>query len=461
MSKNEVKQDENVNECLRIGDAKIFVDEIKRGKVDEMTYKQIKAMVQSSGISHARVMPDCQAATDCVVGFTAHLTDKVIPAWIGNDIGCGIIAYRLGVLDGGELSQKELKRFDVNIRKAVPMGTYGSFTVHPTAIVSNKDIDEMCQSAKFEAEQFVIQFKMKHIDLNFEVPPVPSYGIEWFRKKCKQVYINYHLALRALGSLGAGNHFIELDRSDTGVYWLTVHSGSRSFGSKICALHQGRLMKQKAFDRVSYEREERRLKKMHKKNATEYANELMKLKARLQEVEENPVNFLSGAMAFDYFYDLIFANQYAKLNRRLILKTILDFLKAEYDQTQIVESIHNTIDMRDFILRKGAIAAHKDEKCLVALNMRDGILLCKGKGEEDWNFSCAHGAGRIGSRASAMNELSMSGFRSEMSGIYSSSVVKECLDESPSAYKESRMIMNIISQTVDIVEQLRPVVNIK
>src|ERR1700731_3266921 len=112
MSKNEVKPDENVNECLRIGDAKIFVDEIRRGKVDEMTYKQIKTMVQSSGISHARVMPDCQAATDCVVGFTAHLTDKVIPAWICNDIGCGIIAYRLGVLDGGELSQKELKRFD-------------------------------------------------------------------------------------------------------------------------------------------------------------------------------------------------------------------------------------------------------------------------------------------------------------------------------------------------------------
>ncbi len=181
----------------------------------------------------------------------------------------------------------------------------------------------------------------------------------------------------------------------------------------------------------------------------------------MKEVEKSPVNFLVGEKAFDYFYDAILCNCYAQLNRRVILRNILHQLGLKYDETQIIESVHNYIDFNDFIIRKGAISAYKDKLCIVSLNMRDGILLCKGKGEEDWNYSCAHGCGRHVSRKESMQTLKMSQFEADMSGIFSSSVVRECLDEAPRAYKDIGMIMGLIEQTVQIVEHLRPVLSIK
>jgi tRNA-splicing ligase RtcB len=181
----------------------------------------------------------------------------------------------------------------------------------------------------------------------------------------------------------------------------------------------------------------------------------------LKEAEKSPANFLTGEKAFDYFYDAILCKCYAQLNRRVILRNILRVLNLEYDEGQIIETIHNYIDFEDFIIRKGAIAARKDQLCIVSLNMKEGILLCKGKGNEDWNYSCAHGLGRTSSRAEAVKRLTMSQFEADMSGVYSSSVVRETLDEAPRAYKDSKMVIQLIEQSVEIIDQLRPILNIK
>jgi tRNA-splicing ligase RtcB len=444
---------------ITVGDGKIFLDKIEDGKLDELTFKQIEAMIANPAIEHARVMPDCHAGIGCVVGFTSKLSDKVVPSWIGGDIGCGILTYPLGKLSGEVLSEKELSKIDQRIRQAVPMGISNDFSVFERAVVSREQIDELCQQSRIDSEQMVELHKHRYPEI---IPPtIPEYSYEWFHLKCKQIFINFDYVLRGLGSLGSNNHFIEINKSKDNVYYLTIHCGSRGFGGKICAHHQGRVTKQQVFDWADYHKEERKLKKLHKKDKALYDEKVRELTTRMHEAEKNPVNFLMGNKAFEYYYDFIFALNYAKLNRRIILQQILEVLKLSYDPSQIIESIHNYIDFTDFIIRKGAISAHKDQLCIVALNMRDGIRICRGRGEEDWNYSCAHGSGRTSSRKDAMSNLKMSRFEADMSGIYSSSVVRECLDESPQAYKDSEMVLGIIRQTVDIVEELKPILSIR
>ena len=204
-------------------------------------------MAANPGVSHVRVMPDCHASVSCVVGFTARITDKVVPAWVGVDIGCGVLAYPLARLDGGELKPKELKRIDEGIRGVVPMGVNGGFTVHPQALVTSRELEGMFEQAKAEATAFRDAYKTKNPEPGFELPPVPDYSVDWVQlNKCKQVAMKFPTpALRALGSLGGGNHFMEINRSPDGVYYVTIHCGSRGFGGKICALHQGRIVKAK------------------------------------------------------------------------------------------------------------------------------------------------------------------------------------------------------------------------
>ena len=440
-------------------DGKIFLPK-KDLDEDLITFKQIESMVSNPAIHHARVMPDCHAGVGCVIGFTAQLRDKVVPSWIGVDLGCGILTYPLGKLES-EFTQKDFAKIDKNIRENVPMGTSGNFTIHNKESVTKEDIELMCEQSKKDCELFVEAYKSKFPDITFEIPPIPDFSYEWLHSKCKKVLISFDRVIKSMGSLGGGNHYIEMNISKEGVYYVTIHCGSRSFGRAICGHHQGKITKAQCFNWADYHKEERKLKKLYKKNKEEYEIKRSEMEQKFKEAETNPVNFLMEEKAFDYFYDAILCNQYAKLNRRVILRNILNVLNVKYDDSQIIESVHNYIDFDDFIIRKGAISAQKDKVCIVSLNMRDGIILCKGKGEEDWNFSCAHGAGRNMSRTDCMRQLKMSQFEADMSGIYSSSILRETLDEAPRAYKDSKMIIDIIQQSVEIIEQLRPVLNIK
>lgn len=482
MDEKEIKDDKDDINCIKFipigNDSKIFAtDEL----IDTDTIKQIKSMTENVAIQHARYMPDCHATSNvCVVGFTSKLTDKIVPSFIGGDIGCGILTYPLGKIEY-PFTQKELKMMDVNIRNVIPMGFNDNFTIHSSPVITEKELNLLFSESKIDAEILLEQLKCNEYykdlfkeqndnknqcEKDEEKEPntylnIPEYSVEWLETKCKRIFISYDKVLCSLGTLGHSNHYIEINKSKDDIYYVTIHTGSRAFGSKICDYHQGKIVKQKAFDWVRFNKEERKLKKLYKKDKVQYDQKLKQLEDELKEVEKNPVNFLTKDKAIEYYYDMIFATNYAKCNRRVILQEILKILNVPYDSKNIIESVHNYIDFSDFIVRKGSISAHKDQLCIVSLNMRDGILLCKGKGNDDWNFSCAHGAGRALSRNKANNMIKMSKFQADMSGIYSSSVVKECKDEAPDAYKDSNKIIEIIEYTVEIVDRLTPILNIK
>ncbi len=223
-------------------DGKIFLP-MEQFDGDSETLSQIKSMVANPAIHHARVMPDCHAGIGCVVGFTAQLRDRVVPSWVGVDLGCGIITYPLGKLDGNAMTQKEYARIDKKIRENVPMGNAGTFTVHHKDSVDKKDIEGMCSQAKADCVAFVEAYKVKFPDINFEIPSVPEFSYEYFHLKCKKVLASSDRVIKSLGSLGGGNHYIEMNVSKDGVYYITIHCGSRSFGGKICAHHQGKIIK--------------------------------------------------------------------------------------------------------------------------------------------------------------------------------------------------------------------------
>ena len=254
-------------------------------------------------------------------------------------------------------------------------------------------------------------------------------------------------------------------------HYFTVHCGSRSFGKFICDFHQKRIYDAKTFDRHAFQQAKKQLKQLRKSNHAAYDVAVSKLEQKICDDKHPP--YLEGQEAYEYFFDMIFAQHYAQLNRDLILRRVHTGLKQwcldqstpvvleDFDAASKIESIHNTIDFRDFIIRKGAIGARRDELCLVALNMKDGMLLCRGKGNDEWNQSCAHGCGRIMSREAAMKRLSVSAYISTMEGVFTTNDPQGTLDEAPQAYKDSDLIRRTIAHTVDILEQLRTVLNIK
>ena len=227
--------------------------------------------------------------------------------------------------------------------------------------------------------------------------------------------------MRALGTLGGGNHYVEFNESDDGKAYVTVHSGSRALGQAICNYHQFKIKKNNNFLDSYLDKEE----------------------------------------LVEYLIDMIFAQVFASMNRELMIRAVYDILGVEFNRKNLIETIHNYIDFKRLILRKGAIAAEKNEQCIISLNMRDGILLCKGNGNEDWNYSSAHGCGRLMSRKDARHSFRMEDFKKEMKEVYSSSICKETLDEAPMAYKDAEKIKEYIGDRVTIIRQLKPIINIK
>jgi tRNA-splicing ligase RtcB len=430
-------------------DCKVFLE---KSMLDKGTMEQIKKMVYHPSIVNEkiRIMPDCHRGSGCCVGFTYTLGDKVVPQHIGGDIGCGMLCYKLDKQD--LLEDFSLEQIDKLIRKVVPMGNADN----AKSVIYDEDLIALCKDASSEALEFAIAYKKKFAtDIK---KYIPEYSIEWLKNKCLKIGTDYNMFLRSISSLGGGNHFIEIVTNEKNEYYLTIHCGSRALGMSICKYHQDKINDTKYFD-TDYFDAQMKLIKRRCKDVKQLKIESDKL---AQEINDGRhTDYLEGDEAYEYYFDMIFCQKLAILNRKTILQQILIELGMTYNKDISIESIHNYIDFNGFIVRKGAIYAGSGTKCIVALNMRDGILLCEGKGNDDWNQSSAHGAGRIMCRDHAYHKVKMKDFIETMKGVYSTSISVETLDESPFVYKSTDMIKGALDDSLTILEHLKPIINIK
>ena len=436
-------------------DSKIFIDRLM---LDKGTMNQIREIVHHPSVDQSRFMPDCHRGKGCCIGFTSQLIERVVPKYIGGDIGCGILSYPLHTL----IDQNNLPLIDENIRELIPMGTRITEKSRPLfekSIVSEDDIQWVCDQAFLEGTLFTKRYKEKY-DKDLICP---IYDKEWFEQLCSKCHIEFDYVLTSIGTLGGGNHYIEMNRgkmpeSEIEQDFITIHCGSRSLGDKVCLYHQSKISDTYKFDYRSFKDKIKTFERKTKvsKERKQYEDSL---KQEFRDAKHT--DYLEGDEAYEYFFDMIFCQKLAQLNRRLILKRILSSMDIEYDEERVIESIHNYIDFNDFVIRKGAISAHNNQMCIVSLNMRDGIMLCLGKGNSDWNYSSAHGSGRLYARNEVAHKVNMSEFHDSMKNIYSTSVVPETLDESPMAYKDTETIKFALQNTVIILAQLLPILNIK
>ena len=353
--------------------------------VDESSHSQITDFCNQEIFSNTtiRIMPDVHAGKGCVIGYTANLSDLVVPNLIGLDIGCGILSTNLGKYNPG------YDKLDKFIRRSIPYG-----------FERNKHADP---------DQF---------DEGF---------IAGLKDTCEHLGIKFYEHLKGIGSLGGGNHFIELAEDSEKNKWLLIHSGSRNFGLQVATWHQDKAIQ----------------------NAREKEISIAKHFA-----------YLKGPDREDYFRHMKVAQHYARLNRLEMTNRILMFFGIKEHAGQF-ETIHNYINFNDNIIRKGAISAHAGEQVLIPLNMRDGSLIATGKGNKEWNYSAPHGAGRRLSRTQAKKQLDMNEFRKSMKNVWSSTISEKTKDEAPMAYKPKREILELLDETVEIKEILKPVYNFK
>lgn len=374
--------------------AKVFTD-----CVDENSESQIIKMMCHTAFegSTVRIMPDCHCGKAAVIGFTSTLTDKVIPNVIGVDIGCSISV--------GKIKTEKtwtFEKLDEILRENIPTGT----NTHSRPVEILNDIDSKLGSIFNEISPNVEKISKK-LGLNFE------------RIKC------------SLGTLGGGNHFIEININDKKENFLSLHTGSRYFGYMVANYHQQKAIRS------------------------------MELKFGLLDADEKESAWLDGVDAEEYYDDMKVVLIFASLNRRIIQHIICEKMFWTIDESDYIESVHNYIDFDAGIIRKGAISAQKGQLVVVPISMGDGVIIGRGRGNADWNFSCAHGAGRIYSRTKAKKLLTMDEFKHRMQGIWSSSVVTSTLDESPMAYKSLDYILEYVKPTIEIVDIIKPVFNFK
>lgn len=371
-------------------------------------YDQVKALANYSPYADStiRIMPDAHAGNGCTIGTTMTLHGKVTPNLVGVDIGCGMLVVELG-----SRIRPDFARLDASIKSGIPSG----FGIHDSPVVSFPMLDLLRCG--------------KSVDLS--------------RAAC------------SIGSLGGGNHFIELDvNEETGKYYLVIHSGSRNLGVQVCKYYQDLAYKKLNETGAAKNEIVRRLKAEGREKD---------IQAELKKFQKPPCNkelaHLEGSDFDDYIADMRIVQRYASVNRSTMAGFILTAMG--WNPKGLFETIHNYIDTDAMILRKGAVRADAGEKLIIPMNMRDGSLICIGKGNPDWNYSAPHGAGRLMSRAKAKETLSLDEFKRTMSGIYSTTVGKGTIDESPMAYKPMDEILRCIEPTAEIVDIIKPVYNFK
>ncbi len=387
--------------------AKIFTD-----IVDQESIAQIMLLCNqeiTSG-SKIRIMPDIHAGAGCTVGTTMTITDKVIPNLVGVDIGCGMELIKI------KEKHIELQKLDKLIYQKIPSGF----------------------SIREKAHPFI-----KHSSLN---------NLYCYKE------INMLRAEKSLGTLGGGNHFIEADKDEEGNIYIVIHSGSRHLGLEVANYYQREGYRQlNGSSKADIDALIQQLK------AEGRDKEIQKSVAALKNVKRTHIPkdmaYVQGDLFDKYIHDMKIIQEFAMLNRKAMMDEIIRGMKLHVvDQ---FTTIHNYIDMEAMILRKGAVSAKKGEQLLIPINMRDGSLICVGKGNDEWNCSAPHGAGRLMSRSKARQSFTVSSFKSEMEGIYTTSVGKQTLDECPMAYKSMDDIVNNIGDTVEIETIIKPIYNFK
>ena len=408
-------------------DLKIFTDNIEQEAID-----QINTLLEQPAFADCkvRIMPDVHAGAGCVIGFTADLGDKVIPNIVGVDIGCGMLTVELGRIDTG-INGKT----DSSIANYVTDIDYEKLdNVIRTCIPSGRNVHEEINYIFPELKNLRCYNKLKNID--------------WLE--------------RSMGTLGGGNHFIEIDEGFEGRKYLVIHTGSRNLGKQVADYYQNLAVELMiGRDKLAYERDKLIAEYKDQGRSSEIQDAIKELRNTWRKKTNDipkELCYLTGKYRDDYIYDMKICQRFAKQNRLMIALKIM--LSMGWYSIDLFETVHNYIDEFNMI-RKGAISAKKGEKVLIPINMRDGSLLCVGKGNEDWNCSAPHGAGRIMSRSKARESISMESFRESMTGIYTTSVCESTIDESPMAYKPMDEIINNIKDTVDILDVLKPVYNFK
>ncbi len=406
---------------------KIFTDNI-----DDNALEQITELLSIDVFSDKkiRIMPDVHAGAGCVIGFTGDLGDKIIPNIVGVDIGCGMRIHRLG-----NVNDIYFPAFHEHIRWNVPSGMIvreDKFGFRPLV-----------------GEEMDIYRKAKELVTH----------LHCYRELKDSGRIN-----KAIGSLGGGNHFIELDKDDTGNIYLVIHTGSRNLGKQVADIYQAKAIKHMTAGADELDETIKRTIEEYKAagRKSELQSTIKKMRKEHEKTEPllpPRLCYVEGETREQYLHDMRICQQWAVLNRKLIALLLLKFF-PEATVEEEWESIHNYIS-DDNIIRKGSISAAEGEKCIIPLNMRDGSLICTGKGNPDWNYSAPHGAGRVLSRTQAYEQIKMEDFEASMSGIYSESVNDFTRDESPMAYKPAEEIISIIGDTVTIDTIIRPIFNFK
>ena len=389
---------------------------------DDGGINQIRQMMESPVFEGQRVavMADYHVGAGCVIGTTMTLGDKVVPHYIGVDVGCGVTAHPVG----GKINYPELDRF---IRKNVPHGMN-------------------C----FKKAELVTA---KRAALRI--------GVEWdgYERNLDDVSrkVGCRRSFESIGTLGGGNHFIEVNEDDGGGFWLIIHSGSRNLGLQVANYHQNIAVGKKLVPKDVYKAKIEALK-------LRFQGE--ELEAEIRKTAAANIagkGYLEGDGTQAYFADMKIAQVYARINRRAMIMSILEYLKESYREESIVESVHNYVDFDEEVpvLRKGAIRGHAGELAIIPLNMRDGTLFVEGRSNPEWNWSLPHGAGRIYSRTRAKEALSMEDFREAMKDVFTTCVSTATIDESPMAYKPMNEILASIEPNAAIKARLIPRYNFK
>ena len=382
--------------------------------IEDEAIEQIRRMCdyELTEKSRIRIMPDVHAGAGCTIGTTMTVTDKACPNIVGVDIGCGMYTVKLNERD------PDFERID-EAAHFIPSGM---------------NVWEGRQE-RFDLTQLICYRELKDT------------------KRLE----------RSLGTLGGGNHFIEVDMAADGTKYLVIHSGSRNLGKQVAEIYQN-IAVQLYEGKEEYFKKREELIKSYKEQGrrSEIQEALKKLKNETvvkESLVPKDLCWLYGDFLNDYLHDVEICQRFARRNRELMAEVIME--RAGLSACSAFHTIHNYIDTDEMILRKGAIAAHKGELVLIPINMRDGSVLARGRGNAEWNYSAPHGAGRIMSRKAARESIDLESYKKAMEGIYTTSVGTATLDEAPMAYKSLADIIDVISETVDVIEVLKPVYNFK
>ncbi|MDO4721233.1 MAG: RtcB family protein [Peptostreptococcaceae bacterium] len=387
--------------------AKVFAAELEEG-----ARQQIQTLCDQEFVSGSRIriMPDVHAGAGCTIGTTMTIKDKIVPNLVGVDIGCGMETIRIS---GRRL---ELQKLDKLIYEKIPSG----------------------MKIREKPHRYLEEIELEDLRCRDEV--------------------NLDRARRSLGTLGGGNHFIEVNRDEEGRLYLVIHSGSRHLGLQVANYYQEQGYKQR--NKNTAEDLDSLIERLRQEGREkEIQSEIKKLKKQVISDIPKALAYVEGHLLEDYIHDMKIIQRFAILNRKAMMDELIRGMKLEVEEE--FTTIHNYIDTEEMILRKGAVSAKKGEKILIPINMRDGSLICIGKGNEDWNRSAPHGAGRRMSRMKAKSSFTLSEFKKQMSDVYSTSVSRDTLDECPMAYKKMEDILKQITPAATVAQIIRPIYNFK